>query len=88
MALLENTLRTSVSAGSKPGCSNLKPRVSLDVVDKLFRTYNQYDTRSRQTLEETVSDDDSLLWYYLDGYNKTVVFIGTVAGGLLNTIVS
>lgn len=64
-----------------------EPGVSLDVVDKLFRTYNQYDTRSRQILEETVSDDDSLLWYYLDGYNKTVVFIGTVAGGnLMETV--
>lgn len=59
------------------------PGVPLDTVNKLFRTYNQYPTRDREICDNKTTDNDSILRYHLDGYTKTIMFIGTVAGGNL-----
>ncbi len=60
--------------------------VSLKSIEKLFRTNNQYLTRDREIKTETATYDGSLVRYYLDGYNKTVIFIGTTAGDSLQEV--
>lgn len=64
-----------------------QPGVALTTVKKMFRTYNQYITRDREISDVTTTDDDSILHYYLDGYNKTVMFIGTTSGSNLKDVI-
>lgn len=61
--------------------------VTMETVNKLFRQYNQYPTRSRDVADETKQDDSSMLRYYLDGYNKTLIFIATAEGTNLKDLV-
>ncbi len=63
-----------------------QPGVSLDTVDKMFRVQNQYSTREREALDTSHEDDSSLVRYYLDGYNKTVIYLGCTEGKNLSDI--
>lgn len=54
--------------------------VSLDTVDKMFRTQNQYSDRNREPIDQTKQGDSSIVRYYIDGYNKTAIFIGCKDG--------
>lgn len=63
------------------------PGASFDTVDKMFRIQNQYSTRERTPVDECKQDESSLCRYYLDGYNKTVIFIGCTDGeDLIDTV--
>lgn len=75
-----NKVSTSISTPYEPG-------ISPDTMDKLFRKYNQYDTRSRDAVYKTNIDDSSILRYYIDGYNKTLIFIATTEGTNLKELV-
>ena len=61
--------------------------VPTETVDKLFGTYNQYINRDRPAVTNTVTDTSSILKYNIDGYNKTVIFIGTTAGTNLQELI-
>lgn len=61
--------------------------VPISTVDKLFGTYNQYIDRNRARIDNVVQDSDSLLRYSIDGYTKTIIFVGTKAGGNLKSTV-
>lgn len=61
--------------------------IPIETVDKLFGTYNQYLTREREAKSSTITDTSSILRYDLDGYSKTVIFIGTTTGTDLKELV-
>lgn len=78
--IIFNKVATDVATPYQPG-------VEISMIEKMCTSYNQYITRDRASVDNTTMDDDSILHYYLDGYNKTIMFIGTMAGENLKTLV-
>lgn len=71
------------------GASILDPfqsGVTLDTVDKVFRVQNQYITRDRSPVDVFDAKDSSMIRYYIDGYNKTVIFLGCADGKSLKDL--
>lgn len=57
-----------------------KSGVSTDTIVKMFRTQNQYSNRNREPTHELRQVDSAMVKYYIDGYNKTAIFIACEDG--------
>ena len=51
--------------------------MSSSSVDNLFTAYNQSELRDAELIAGDMTDDNSIFNYWIDGYNKTMVLIGT-----------
>lgn len=68
------------NATSSSQLEPFKSGVSLDTVNKIFRSQNQYNDRDREVVDKTATGNSSMIKYHLDGYNKTVIFLGCTDG--------
>lgn len=55
-------------------------------IDKLFTSVNQFTNRSATPTTQTYQDDGAIMFTHFDGYNKTVVLLGTEPGTSLSEI--
>ncbi len=49
-------------------------------VEKVFEHYNQYEFRDKAPTQRCVTDTSSMLWSYIDGYNRTLIYVCTKPG--------
>lgn len=72
---------TSYSTYNKTFPNRYVEQVSTSDLSKVFSKFNQFITRSCSNPIDTVySDDSSMLMAFVDGYNKTLIYIGTAPG--------
>lgn len=53
-------------------------------VDRLFGTYNQYEARDTVLFTDVLADTQGVLFYYIDGYSKTIVALCGMDGTSLD----